>query len=640
MKNLARAAVFALICVVPAFLTWASAILPIATDHHVQISAAVFRGAVLSVQSYRSPDDGHIYTRTTLRVDEVFKGKLPAMVKLVHRGGIVGNRGEMDGSAPDFKVGEERLLFVSQQADGALYATLGQASALKLTSGPPDSGSAPGQALLQELRNKTATGVIAGSDLAAQAPVAPEPSGGPVPLASPTSTATNLLVDTSGIGARFIVPDRGDPIPYVVDADYLPAGITLTQALTAVSTALSVWTNVTSVKYTFAGIQSFGMAAANVTNLDGVLRIQLHDHYNYIAGAGAGDTLGRGGHTYDTTILSTGWVAGGNVRGNDFYRSLNGFIVIENTNSFFTGSVSNLAEVLCHEIGHTIGLAHSSNNGGETNPILNQAAMFFEAHGGNRGAKLNSFDINTSNQINPATNPPPYNYNRFIDVVTVPTGPLNVAGVNQVQVRGYDLNHVNLSLATSDGTSYNGTFSNVGSNITYVPNAFYSASPRLDPGDTTSYYDQIFARYSDGTNASAWSDIRVISFSPDTYSEGIPDAWRSNYFGSTDPSAGPKRHAGDDYDGDGYSNLQEYLLGSDPTNRTSNLRITSIGTTNIQWQAEPYLLYELYAATNVSSHFTNWVRVINPIVPTNAPATATGFTNGGPRQFFRVEKVL
>ena len=99
------------------------------------MSAAIFRGTVLSTQSYVDPADGQIYTRTVLRVDEVFKGTLPPLVKLVHRGGTVGDRGEMDGFAPQFKVGEERLLLVSRRADGTLYATRGSASALRLPTG-------------------------------------------------------------------------------------------------------------------------------------------------------------------------------------------------------------------------------------------------------------------------------------------------------------------------------------------------------------------------------------------------------------------------------------------------------------------------------------------------------------------------
>jgi hypothetical protein len=45
--------------------------------------------------------------------------------------------------------------------------------------------------------------------------------------------------------------------------------------------------------------------------------------------------------------------------------------------------------------------------------------------------------------------------------------------------------------------------------------------------------------------------------SSDTRGEGIPDGWQWNYFGSLQPAAG-------DYDGDGVSNFQEYLGGTDP----------------------------------------------------------------------------
>ncbi len=61
--------------------------IPLPVADEVEDSAAAFRGTVLAVTSYRDPVDGMIYTRTSLRVDEVFKGIFPAAVNVVHRGG-------------------------------------------------------------------------------------------------------------------------------------------------------------------------------------------------------------------------------------------------------------------------------------------------------------------------------------------------------------------------------------------------------------------------------------------------------------------------------------------------------------------------------------------------------------------------
>ena len=166
---------FVVVCCAFGLLARASSFLPATTERQIQISAAIFRGTVLSTVSYEDPADGQIYTRTVLRVDEVFKGTLPPLVKLVHRGGTVGDKGEIDGFAPQFKVGEERLVLVSRRADGALYATRGGASALRLqaessaTTATLSSDLAAGQALLLYLRRLTVSGAIPGSDVTDQA---------------------------------------------------------------------------------------------------------------------------------------------------------------------------------------------------------------------------------------------------------------------------------------------------------------------------------------------------------------------------------------------------------------------------------------------------------------------------------------
>ena len=50
----------------------------------------------------------------------------------------------------------------------------------------------------------------------------------------------------------------------------------------------------------------------------------------------------------------------------------------------------------------------------------------------------------------------------------------------------------------------------------------------------------------------------------DSEGKGIPDKWRLKYFNHPDARAEDHSRAEDDADGDGFSNLQEYLAGTDP----------------------------------------------------------------------------
>jgi hypothetical protein len=71
--------------------------------------------------------------------------------------------------------------------------------------------------------------------------------------------------------------------------------------------------------------------------------------------------------------------------------------------------------------------------------------------------------------------------------------------------------------------------------------------------------------------------------------DGIPDWWRLAYFGHALGSAADKSRGSDDTDGDGVSNLTEYLNGTDPLNPASfptlpafNISQISVTATNVQ----------------------------------------------------------
>ncbi len=619
-----------LIYITAPVLVNASSVLPLSTEELVQSSSAVFRGKVVSLGCFKDAD-GLIYTRASLSVDEAFKGNFPTVLQIVHRGGRVGSEDEFCGLSPKFTVGEEFLLFVIRGPDGKLQCTQGSASAIRLqpTSPGSDSFVSAGKDWLTAVRSLCSGGVIPGADVTDQA-------GASGPYAE---AITGML---GGVNARFLQPDRGEPIPYLLDADSLPAGMTLTQATNAVQQALNAWTAVTSLKFKLEAIQSFGQGADTIVSNDGKIRIQLHDNYGRITTA---NVLGIGGRGASSSTLPSGWEIGGNVAGTEFLKSTRGYVVLKSSNASMQ-TLSTFTEVLCHEIGHALNLAHSSEVT-TSDPILSQAMMYFQAHADGRGATLGAYDPPMIQQVYPM-NTPPFTFDRMLDVVTAQTAP-NVAGINEVELRSYDLQSSNLTIETDGGSANNGSFSVVGNKIRYTPAGWFSDSARLSPADSSSY-DILYARLSDGTNASPYARIRVVSFTDDgdNPSDGIPDSWMVKYFGHAAPQSGDKSRATDDADGDGLNNRQEYLAGSNPKDASAAQRITAFDLNALQFQAKAYDLYEVVGSTNL----TMWARVGVPFVPTNASAailTSLPQTNiigvisnppsSAPQMFFRILRV-
>lgn len=592
---------------------------PATPDERVQNAAAICHATVLGSESFRGADGG-IYTRTWLRVNEALKGKFPATITVIHRGGRVGEEGEVSSDAPKLKAGDERLFLLGQRVDGTLFVDngssgappLARAGAVKATG---TSVTDPNALALMSAA-KTRYPDAAGPDLTAQA------ASLLVPLAVP-----GLATDGSGNSRRFTAGDRGEPIEYLVDADALPAGMTQAQALNAVSNAFRAWANVTSLRFTFAGVTSFGMAVPNLSTNDGRIRLQLHDTYNYITGS---TTLGIGGNSYSISGTFPNGGMGGNVNGNEFFPVTRGYLVMKHTKTTLTNLLS-FEEVLCHEIGHILSMEHSSENPSEPNATLNQAIMYYTVHADERGATLGSYDPPVVQQAYPTNNTPPYGYDRIMDTVAT-SSPLNITGINQIELRGYDLQGTSLTVSTNNYSGGSGSFSLTGNALSFAPP--FASGPRVDPALGSSYRS-IYYRFSDGTNASPFHFVRVISLLPDQNPagaiDGLPDSWVTQYFGSANASVNPSA----DTDGDGVSNINEFRLGTDPTSTNSVLRFTSSSASSLSWLASPYELYEVQATTD----FTNWFRAGNPVVPTTTNGSFTNFPASTNRLFFRVLRV-
>jgi hypothetical protein len=156
------------------------------------------------------------------------------------------------------------------------------------------------------------------------------------------------------------------------------------------------------------------------------------------------------------------------------------------------------------------------------------------------------------------------------------------------------------------------------------------------PAGTQPPGEQIYTLTADETRVTGDVDTNnnTSSFAAnlwiDSDGDGIPDNWMMQYFGHATGQAGDLSRAQDDADGDGVSNLAEYLAGTSPKDPHSYLSITGLGlggTTGVQvaWGSASNKLYSLQRAIALSGGlgFTNIAEHILSTPPENAYLDAT-----------------
>ncbi|MGD0649781.1 MAG: fibronectin type III domain-containing protein [Verrucomicrobiia bacterium] len=140
------------------------------------------------------------------------------------------------------------------------------------------------------------------------------------------------------------------------------------------------------------------------------------------------------------------------------------------------------------------------------------------------------------------------------------------------------------------------------------------------------------------------SHVIYASGAYDGNGDALPDVWQVQYFGSVNSlNAAPTA----DPDGDGMSNLQEYLAGTDPTNSLSVLRITAIAQEGddmrVTWTMGNGKTNALQAtAGDDGGGFTNTFTDL--FIVTNTVGTVTNYLDAGgatnsPARYYRVRLV-
>ena len=581
--------------------THAMSVLP-QTAAEQTVTADATASAELVVSQGRLKN-GSIQTRFLFRTIETIRGTVPAYFEVYAPGGIY------NGSAK----ADSRLPALSTESTYLLHLQINDAQ-LAFYNGP--AGISPLNTVDLDALRTLASGLDAGADLS---PFEAEP------MTMQRAVTSSGLLDSKGF-LRFTAADRNEPIPVYADTSTLPSNITEQQALTALNNALEAWQSNSTILFNFIGTEIFTQSADNYSSLDGlVIRVQFHDTFDHISDNST--TLGYGGSSFSVNSGD-----GGTIAGSPFNPISFGYIVLNHPKSSLSNAVT-LEEVLTHEIGHVIGLAHSSEDAAEPDEALTEAIMYFQAHGDNRGASLNSYDITTVLKAYPL-NTPPFSYDRVLYAVTHPRGTLTNPEVNQVTITGFDLQGDALSLQVDSATENYGTFSLNASTITFTPDAYYGDTTVSDPSLPTSA--RFRGRLSDGTNLSPFIEIRVVGFRADSQPsgapDGIPDSWMITYYGSSNGSS-----ASADTDGDGFNTLQEFRLGTDPTDASSAFKISQFSSNTLEWTTQAYDLY----AIETSPDLSNWQTI--QIMSQTSSATTLSITDlpapsSGNSIFYRVRR--
>lgn len=358
----------------------------------------IIRGKVLST-SCQADDQRHIFTYIRIRVRQVLKGQIdePEIV-IKEEGGQVGTRGSLTFGAPQFKAGEKVLLYLDARRDGSLRVyqmflgkfsiapdtATGRRFVVRDNGGNNisviqsgingESGPATSRMELSAYLDMVRTRAEATrersqafantyyKDFSLIATPAEYVSVGDGEFAPD-------YVFGSSPPARWFEPDTGDTVSYAVNPDGAPTS----RIVDDVTAALNAWSSVAG-----CALRLVNNGASDVCSVR-PNSIVFNNCDNWFSPTpNCGTILALGAMNWDSSQSRV-------INGTTFVKIFSGHVSFNPYASCFFSDRCRVQEIATHEVGHTLGLAHSQ---------FSDATMSSTAHFDGRCASIRQDDIN------------------------------------------------------------------------------------------------------------------------------------------------------------------------------------------------------------------------------------------------------
>ena len=357
-----------------------------------------------------APEADRPVTDYLMNVERVLKGSVDGSSLLVRvPGGRAANGMELKiWGAPTFAEGERALLFLGRHADGTyriLHLMLGAFREAVLAGHAvayrdlsevdvlDDAATRENESRRLRDFDRFADWI---ADQATSRPQFPD-----YYLVLPAASQNSLLpmftlLGENGRNSRWFEFDNGGQVVWRIDPDPFPGFSGNPSDI--FRNAMAGWNSQpnTPIRLTLAGTSGL---TAGFSNFDSQNVLLFDDPNGDVEGdfnCSTGGTLAIGGPWFDPDTT-------GRFNGETFIRIQGADIVLNDGIACVFERSSNpqktAEELIGHELGHTLGIGHSSENAGETNQTLRDALMYFRIHNDGRGARLASDDVNALRRL-------------------------------------------------------------------------------------------------------------------------------------------------------------------------------------------------------------------------------------------------